>query len=188
MDLIKEYYEKNSQNIEPTPCHRLDRNTSGLIIIAKNKNSESIILEKIKNHEIKKYYLATVYGIPKIKSQTLNSYLFKDRKKKQVYISDYKKTGYVNIITKYKVVEESKSNNTSILEVELITGKTHQIRAHLAHIGFPIIGDNKYGNYKINKAFKKDSQMLISYKLIFDFTTPSNELDYLTGKTFTISR
>lgn len=121
MDLVDNYFIQKNEKILAKPCHRLDRNTSGLIIIAKNNEAEKILLEKFKNREIKKYYLATVYGIPKVKQATLNSYLFKDSKKKQVYISDTKKTGYVQIITKYKVVKENKQENISVLEVELIT-------------------------------------------------------------------
>ncbi len=129
----------------PMPCHRLDRNTCGLVLFAKNKASLDILLEKFKNHEIEKHYLALVYGIPKNKENYLESYLFKDRVKSMVYISDVPKKGYSKIITTYKVLEEY-SNNTSLLDVEIKTGKTHQIRAHLAHIGHPIIGDRKIWN------------------------------------------
>lgn len=125
------------------PCHRLDRNTSGLIVFAKNEEALSILMEKIKNHEIEKYYKCKVYGIPSKKSDTLEAYLFKDNKKSLVYIYDEPKKGAVKIITSYKVLETNKQDNTSILEVKLHTGKTHQIRAHLAHIGYPIIGDRK---------------------------------------------
>ena len=127
----------------PSPCHRLDRNTSGLVVFAKNKKSLDILLDKFRNMEIDKHYKCTVYGIPKIKKATLISYLFKDRKKSFVYISDEPKKGYQKIITSYKVLSEDLQNNTSILDVALHTGKTHQIRAHLAHIGHPIIGDRK---------------------------------------------
>ena len=122
------------------PCHRLDRNTTGLIIFAKNEKSLNILLNKFKNHEIEKHYLAVVYGIPKEKHEKLESYLFKDNKKSIVYISEEFKKGYQKIITKYTLLEKRK-DNTSILDVEIETGKTHQIRAHLAHIGLPIIGD-----------------------------------------------
>lgn len=127
----------------PSPCHRLDRNTSGLVVFAKNKKSLDILLDKFRNMEIDKHYKCTVYGIPKIKKATLISYLFKDRKKSFVYISDEQKKGYQKIITSYRVLSEDLQNNTSILDVTLHTGKTHQIRAHLAHIGHPIIGDRK---------------------------------------------
>lgn len=123
------------------PCHRLDRNTSGLVLFAKNEESLSILLEKFKNKEISKFYKCKVYGIPKKTSATLEAYLFKDNKKSFVYIYDTPKTGSVKIITSYKVLKTDAKQNTSILEVELHTGKTHQIRAHLAHIGLPIIGD-----------------------------------------------
>ncbi len=125
------------------PCHRLDRNTTGLTLFAKNEQALSILLEKFKNREIEKIYRATVYGIPTQKEQLLNAYLFKDHKKSIVYISNVPKKGYVKIATYYKVLETNVKEHTSVLEVNLLTGKTHQIRAHLAYIGHPIIGDRK---------------------------------------------
>ena len=123
------------------PCHRLDKNTTGLVLFARNEITLSILLDKFKNSEINKYYIAKVYGIPKNDFATLTAFLFKDSKKSIVYVSDTKKPGYLPITTKYKTINCDKKNNSSTLEVELITGKTHQIRAHLAHIGHPIIGD-----------------------------------------------
>ncbi len=131
-----------NSNFLPMPCHRLDRNTSGLILYAKNENALEILLEKFKNHEIEKHYLALVYGVPKDIHKKLEAYLFKDSKKSFVYISDSFKKGYSKIITTYTLLEKY-NNNTSLLDVEIETGKTHQIRAHLAHIGCPIIGDRK---------------------------------------------
>lgn len=128
-------------NASVFPCHRLDRNTSGLVLFAKNENALNILLEKFKNKEISKFYKCKVYGIPKKNSATLEAYLFKDNKKSMVYIYDKPKTGSVKIITSYKILKTDSKQNTSTLEVELHTGKTHQIRAHLAHIGHPIIGD-----------------------------------------------
>ena len=168
------------------PCHRLDRNTSGLVIYAKNSESLKILLDKFKNREIEKFYVCLVHGIPKKKTQNLTSYLFKDNKKATVYISDTPQSGYQKIITSYTVLNENNISNTSLLEVKLETGKTHQIRAHLAHIGHPIIGDGKYGINSINKQFKQKTQMLTAYKLKFTFNSDSGILNYLNGKSFEI--
>lgn len=165
----------------PMPCHRLDRNTKGLILFAKNKISLDILLRKFKNHEIEKHYLALVYGIPKKECEKLKAYLFKDSSKSLVYISDVPKKGYSKIITSYSVVKKY-NNNTSLLNVEIETGRTHQIRAHLAHIGLPIIGDGKYGINSVNKKFGKKYQELTSCSLKFNFSNHNGILDYLKGK------
>ena len=171
----------------PMPCHRIDRNTIGLVLFAKNQSSLDILLNKFKLHEIEKHYLALVYGIPKKNFQRCEAYLFKDNKKSQVYISNTMKKGYQKIITTYSVLKRYQ-NNTSLLDVEIETGKTHQIRAHLAYIGYPIIGDGKYGKNEINKKFGKKYQMLQNYILKFNFKTPSGILEYLNGKSFMIPK
>ena len=182
--LLKNNYK--NLNGFPLPCHRLDRNTTGLVVFAKNQLALDILLEKFKNKEIQKSYVCRVYGIPKVKSATLNSYLFKDRKNSMVYISDDFKKGYKNIITSYRLINSNLSENTSILEVQLLTGRTHQIRAHLAYIGLPIIGDGKYGINNINKKFNQSRQNLCSFKLVFNFTSDSGILNYLNNKEFKI--
>lgn len=188
--LLVKYYSAQCQHndIFIKPCHRLDRNTKGLVLFAKNETALEILLQKFKNHEIEKHYLATVYGIPTKKQATLTAYLFKDAKKSLVYIENTPKKGYEKIVTSYKVIEENRKENTSILDVNLHTGKTHQIRAHLAHIGYPILGDGKYGNNVINKKFGFKTQQLTSYSLTFNFKSQSGILSYLNGKTISFCK
>lgn len=174
--MVNDYFD--TQNI--VPCHRLDRNTSGLIIFAKNEMAEETISEMLKQHMIRKVYRCRVIGHPKNKKATLTAYLFKDSKTSQVIISNEKKKGYVEIVTKYEVIAYN-NDGTSTLEVELVTGRTHQIRAHLAFIGYPILGDGKYGKNEVNKKFKLTRQELTAYKIIFNDAI--GELEYLKGKT-----
>lgn len=177
IDLVRRL-EKQT-NCTLSEVHRLDRNTMGLVILSKNNSAKKSLENAIKAHKIQKFYLADVYGVLENSTADLVAYLYKDAKNSVVKISDVEKPGYTKIETKYKVV--SQHGDHALLEVELVTGKTHQIRAHLSHIGHFVIGDEKYGNSEINKHFKKHYQCLCASKLIFHFTE-QDPLSYLDGK------
>lgn len=191
IDHIKSYlykkgeYKPDEENtFVPSLCNRLDRNTGGIIIAAKNAETLRIMNQKVKDREIKKLYLCAVLGTLDKKSDEMKAFLFKDEKEKRVYVYDSSKKGSKTIITKYKVMKEK--NNLSLVEVDLITGRTHQIRAHFAFIGHPLLGDGKYGINKTNKSYNMLTQALYSYKLIFNFTTDAGILEYLNGKSFEV--
>ena len=173
-----EYNPEKEGSFAPSLCNRIDRNTEGIVIGAKNAESLKIMCEKIKNREIDKLYKAVIIGNPKQKEATLEGYLFKDETKNQVFIDNKKTERNRTIKTRYKVLKQK--GDLSLIEVELLTGRTHQIRAHMAHIGHPLLGDGKYGKY--SHGFKK--QALCSYKLHFNFTTDAGILNYLNNKTF----
>ena len=165
------------------PVHRLDRNTMGLVVFALNKNAENELLASFKERDIDKTYQCVVVGTPKQPSAKLKAFLFKDAKKSLVYVSDTPKQGYLPIETHYRVVKNL--GELSLLEVKLITGRTHQIRAHLAHIKLPILGDGKYGINKVNRRFRVKTQLLCCTKITFHF--PQGSLKYLDGKSVVLN-
>ncbi len=182
-----EYDPESEQSFAPALCNRIDRNTGGIVIAAKNAEALRVMNEKIKLREIDKFYLAAVHGIPKKKEDTLYGYLIKDEKANKVRV--YEKNapkGAKNIITKYRTV--STKPGKALLEIELLTGRTHQIRAHMAYIGHPLIGDGKYGINKDDRAEGYKYQALCSYKLKFSFKGERTVLEYLNGKVFSIPK
>ena len=182
-----EYQPDKEQSFAPALCNRIDRNTGGIVIAAKNAEALRVMNDKIKNREIDKYYLAAVHGVPSPESDTLYGYLLKDEKTKQVRVWDKNAPKAAKeIITKYRVI--AKSRDTSLIEVELLTGRTHQIRAHMAHVGHPLVGDGKYGINKDDRQRGYKYQALYSYKLRFNFKGEKTVLDYLNGKEFAIKK
>ncbi len=176
-----EYNPEGEQSFAPALCNRIDRNTGGIVIAAKNAAALRVINEKIKSREIKKYYLCMVQGHVKPEAGTLTAYLQKNESRNRVYISDTPKEGYKRCVTKYRTV--GATDIASYLEIDLITGRTHQIRAQMAHIGHPLAGDGKYGTNEFNKKVGMKYQALYSYKTEFAFTD-ENMLSYLNGKSF----
>lgn len=165
------------------PVHRLDRNTMGLVVYALNKTAEKELLDSFKVREIDKTYNCIVVGTPKQHSAKLKAFLFKDAKKSLVYISNTQKQGYVPIETHYQLLKTM--GELSLLEVKLITGKTHQIRAHLAHLKMPILGDGKYGYNKVNRRYRVKTQLLCCTKITFHFK--QGTLKYLDGKSVVLN-
>ena len=180
-----EYDPEADKSFTPALCNRIDRNTGGIVIAAKNAEALRVMNQKIRDNELQKYYLCIVKGCPKPKHAVLTAYHFKDESTNTVTISDKPREGYKKIITEYTVIKPSSA--LSVCEVLLHTGRTHQIRAHMAYIGHPLLGDEKYGDKKLNLRYHMKRQALYSYKLKFAFTTPAGCLNNLNGQTFEVS-
>ncbi len=176
-----EYKPQEENSFTPSLANRIDRNTGGIVIGAKNYKSLKILNQKIKDREIDKFYLTVCEGVFDKKSDILTGYLTKDNKKNMVFVSDKQTENSKYIKTKYTVLDSY--DNISLVEIELLTGRTHQIRAHLASIGHPLLNDGKYG--RTHGRFKQE---LYSYKLRFNFTTDADILNYLNGREFVSSR
>ncbi len=179
----RQWRPREDNSFTPALCNRIDRNTGGIVIAAKTAQALRVLNQKIKDRELDKRYLAIVEGSLHSKSGTLKGYLFKDAKKNRVFVSDQPQPGAKTCQTNYRVL--SSKNDLTLVECELITGRTHQIRAQFAHAGHPLLGDGKYG--KLDKRFDRNYQALYSYKLTFDFKTEAGELAYLQGKSFQVS-
>ena len=177
-----EWQPREEHAFAPALCNRIDRNTGGIVIAAKNAEALRILNQKIKDRELDKRYLCIVHGTPKPGEGTLTGYLFKDAVKNRVYVTQLPQKGSKTCATRYKTLKSK--NGLSLVECELITGRTHQIRAQMAAAGWPLLGDGKYG--RLDKRYDRNYQALYSYKLTFRFTTEAGSLAYLNGKTFQV--
>ncbi len=182
----REWKPREEQSFAPSLCNRIDRNTSGIVIAAKTAQALRVMNEKIKERQVKKEYLCIVHGSLAKAQGKLEHYLLRDTDKKQVYVYDSPTNGAKTALTHYDVLAEGRG--LSLIRCELHTGRTHQIRAQLAHVGHPLLGDGKYGSLELDRPYGKkgQGQALCSYRLSFPFTGEATELDYLKGKFFQV--
>ena len=179
-----EWKPRAENSFTPALCNRIDRNTGGIVIAAKTAEALRILNQKIKDRELEKKYLCVVHGTPKPRAGSLEGYIFKDAKQNRVYVTEKPQPGAKTAVTRYRTLESR--NGLSLVECELITGRTHQIRAMMAAAGTPLLGDGKYG--KLDKRYERKYQALYSYYLRFAFTTDAGPLAYLDGRSFTVEK
>ena len=180
----KEWSPYWENSFAPALCNRIDRNTGGIVIAAKTAEALRVMNQKIRDRELEKLYLCAVLGRPTPSADTLEGFIVKDEAKKQVSIRSKPVPGGRKAITKYRTL--ATKGNLSLVECDLITGRTHQIRAMMAHAGHPLLGDGKYGSEKVNRQYGRKHQALWSWKLTFQFTTDAGELDYLNGRSWQV--
>lgn len=188
--ILRYLYEKqefdpaNENSFTPALCNRIDRNTSGIVLCAKNAATLRVLNQKLKDREIEKRYKCLVFGTPSPRHKLCKAYLRKDSDKNQVTVTSSQVEDGRTIITEYTVQETS--GEFSQLEILLHTGRTHQIRAHMAFLGHPLVGDTKYGEAKKNKGLPYRYQALCAYSVTFKFTTDAGPLEYLNGRSFKV--
>ena len=181
-----EWRPREENSFAPALCNRIDRNTGGIVIAAKNAEALRILNDKIRDREIEKYYLCAVQGRPRPPAGRLENYLFKDAKKNQVFVKNRPEPGAKTAVTEYRLL--TSKGKLSLVECRLLTGRTHQIRAQMAYAGWPLLGDGKYGSERFNKDFGEKGQALYSYRLEFAFPTDAGILNYLRGRQFRVEQ
>ena len=179
-----EWRPREEHAFAPALCNRIDRNTGGIVIAAKNAEALRILNQKIKDRELEKRYLCVVHGRPKPAAGRLEGWIFKDAVQNRVYVTQKFQPGAKSAVTEYRTLKSQ--NGLSLVECELITGRTHQIRAMMAAAGTPLLGDGKYG--KLDKQYDRKFQALYSYRLKFIFTTDAGILQYLDGREFQVEQ
>ena len=181
----KEWNPYDEHSFAPALCNRIDRNTGGIVIAAKNAETLRIINEKIRDREIEKYYLCIILGSIQPPNGRLEDYLLKDEVNKQVSVHRHPIPGGRTAITDYRTL--ATRGDLSLIECQLHTGRTHQIRAQFAAAGHPLLGDGKYGRERDNRQYGRSYQALYSYKLSFSFLSDAGSLSYLNDKSFSVS-
>ncbi|MFB0921079.1 MAG: RluA family pseudouridine synthase [Oscillospiraceae bacterium] len=179
-----EWNPKAENAFAPALCNRIDRNTGGIVIAAKNAEALRVMNEKIRDREIDKFYLCAVHGKPNPKEGVMRDWIFKDASKNQVFVKKRSCPGAKEAVTEYHTLQTK--NGLSLVECRLLTGRTHQIRAQMAELGNPLLGDGKYGEERKNKEFGEKAQALYSYRLKFVFGTDAGVLNYLRGQSFSV--
>ncbi len=180
-----EWKPREENAFAPALCNRIDRNTGGIVIAAKNAEALRILNDKIRDREIDKRYLCVVRGRPKPPEGRLEGYIFKDAKRNQVYVRERPEPGAKTAVTEYRLLKSA--SGLSLVECRLLTGRTHQIRAHLASVGHPLLGEGKYAENREDRAKGFRFQALTAYRLVFP-APQGDSLDYLSGRVFTVPR